>query len=151
MAIRIAEVKSSGLSEDKNEVIVGGFGKYVGDVELRFGRECVGQLIDALTRAQTMLDPALNSAPGPAITVAPVSKRGNAEGRTEQIRFEVPKNFTVMADSSGQRLVLLILNHRLENQEGYALAPDAAKQVAGGLIKSADALLALKPPATSTN
>jgi hypothetical protein len=40
-----------------------------------------------------------------------------------------------------------VFNHRLENQEGYALSPDAAKQVAGGLMKSADAVLALKPPA----
>jgi hypothetical protein len=52
----------------------------------------------------------------------------------------------VTADTSGRGLVLLILNHRLENQEGYALSPDAAKQVAGGLTKSADAVLALKPP-----
>jgi hypothetical protein len=48
-------------------------------------------------------------------------------------------------------LVLLILNHRLENQEGFALSPDAARHVAGGLTKSADALLALKPPATPPN
>jgi hypothetical protein len=48
-------------------------------------------------------------------------------------------------------LVLLILNHRLENQEGYALSPDAAKHVAGGLTKSADAVLALKPPAAPLN
>jgi hypothetical protein len=54
----------------------------------------------------------------------------------------------VTADTSGRGLVLLILNHRLENQEGYALSPDAARQVAGGLTKSADAVLALKPPAT---
>jgi hypothetical protein len=57
----------------------------------------------------------------------------------------------VTADTSGRGLVLLILNHRLENQEGYALSPDAAKHVAGGLTKSADALLALKPPATPPN
>ena len=54
------------------------------------------------------------------------------------------------ADTSGRGLVLLILNHRLENQEGYALTPDAAKQVAGGLTKSADALLASRVPATSS-
>jgi hypothetical protein len=53
----------------------------------------------------------------------------------------VPKNFTVTADTSGRGLVLFIINHRLESQAGYALAPDAAKQVAGGLTKSADALL----------
>jgi hypothetical protein len=149
MAIKIAEVKSSSLSEDKKEVIVGGYGKYVGDVELRFARECLDHLIDALTRAKTTLDPAVNSGPAANITGAPTSKRnGNAAGKPDEIRFEVPKNFTVTADTSGRRLVLLILNHRLEGQEGYALSPDAAKQVAAGLIKSADALLASNPPAT---
>jgi len=37
MAIRIAEVKSSSVSEDKKEII--GSGKYIGDVELRFARQ----------------------------------------------------------------------------------------------------------------
>jgi hypothetical protein len=45
-------------------------------------------------------------------------------------------------------LVLFILNHRLEGQVGYAMPPDAAKQVAGGLTNSADALLALSRAAT---
>jgi len=40
-------------------------------------------------------------------------------------------------------LVLFISNHRLEGQVGYALSPDAAKQVACGLTKSADELLAM--------
>src|SRR6267154_753246 len=69
----------------------------------------------------------------------------------DEVRFEIPKNFTVTADTSGRGLVLFILNHRLENQRGYALSPDAAKQVAGGLVKSADASLALKQSATPTN
>ena len=66
----------------------------------------------------------------------------------DEVRFEIPKNFTVTADTSGRGLVLMIVNHRLENQNGYAFSPDAAKQVAGGLIKSADAALALKSSAT---
>jgi hypothetical protein len=37
-------------------------------------------------------------------------------------------------------LILLILNHRLENQEGYATP--TVKQVAGGLTKSVEAVLA---------
>ena len=52
MAIRIGEVKSSSLSDDKKEVIIGGAGKYIGDVELRFARECLDDLIDALVRAK---------------------------------------------------------------------------------------------------
>jgi len=152
MAIRIAEVKSSHLSDDKKEVIVGGSGKYIGDVELRFARECLDSLIDALVRAKGGLEPSANSASVPGATAAPVPQRnGGASTSPDQIRFEIPKNFTVTADTSGRGLVLLILNHRLQNQEGYALSPDAAKQVAGGLTKSAEAVLALKPPAPPLN
>ena len=152
MAIRIAEVKSSSLSDDKKEVIIGGFGKYIGDVELRFARECLDGLIDALVRAKAALEPSANSAVVRSVTAAPTHERnGGAGANPDQIRFEIPKNFTVTADTSGRGLVLLILNHRLDNQEGYALSPDAARHVAGGLTKSADALLALKPPATPPN
>src|SRR6267142_1831713 len=147
MAIRISEVKSSSLSDDKKEVIVGGAGKYIGDVELRFARGCLDGLIDALVRAKSALEPSANPASVPGITAAATPRRnGGAGTNPDEVRFEIPKNFTVTADTSGRGLVLLILNHRLENQEGYALSPDAAKHVAGGLTKSADAVLALKPP-----
>jgi hypothetical protein len=161
MAIRIAEVKSSSLSDDKKEVIVGGYGKYIGDVELRFARECLDDLIEALVRAKGALEPSANSASVPSATAVPTPERnggapapernGGPGANPDQIRFEIPKNFTITADTSGRGLVLLILNHRLEKQEGYALSPDAAKQVAGGLTKSADAVLALKPPAPPPN
>jgi hypothetical protein len=152
MAIRIGEVKSSSLSDDRKEVIIGGSGKYIGDVELRFARECLDDLIDALVRAKGALGPSADSALAPSVTAVPTPKRnGGAGANPNEIRFEIPKNFTVTADTTGRGLVLLILNHRLENQEGFALSPDAAKQVAGGLTKSADAVLALKSPPTPPN
>ncbi len=159
MAIRIAEVKSSSLADDKKEVIVGGYGKYIGDVELRFARECLDDLMEALVRAKSALEPSAhselvsNGAPVPTPepnggAVPTPEPNGGAGANPDQISFKIPKNFTVTADTSGRGLVLLILNHRLEKQEGFALSPDAAKQVAGGLTKSADAVLAtLKPPA----
>jgi hypothetical protein len=152
MAIRIAEVKTSGLSDDRKEVIIGGSGKYIGDVELRFARECLDDLIEALLRAKGVLGPSANSARVPDAAAAAAPRRnGGAGAHPDQVRIEIPKNFTVTADTTGRGLVLLILNHRLENQEGFGLSPDAAKQVAGGLMKSADAVLALKPPAPPPN
>src|SRR5260370_40445569 len=131
MAIRIDEVKSSSLSDDKREVIVGGSGKYVGDVELRFARGCLDGLIDALVRAHNALEPSANSGLVPGVTAAATPRRdGGAATNPAEIRFEVPKNFTVTPDTSGRGPVLLILNHRLENQGGFALTPDAAKHVA---------------------
>ena len=153
MAIRIAEVRSSTLSEDKKEVIIDCAGKYTGDLELRFARECVDGLLDALMRAKGALEPSVGASPVPGVAVQP-DVASNAipdaapSANPDQVRFEIPKNFTVTADPSGRGLVLLILNHRLENQRGYALSPDAAKQVAGGLIKGIDASLALRKSAT---
>jgi hypothetical protein len=150
MAIRIAEVKSSSLADDKKEVIVGGYGKYIGDVELRFACECVDDLLDALILAKRAFDPSV-SADIPDVLAGPAPERNaGTSANTDEIRFEIPKNFTVTADTSTRGLVLLILNHRLENQYGYALSPDAAKQVAGGLTKGADAVLALKPPTAAS-
>ena len=150
MAIRISEVKSSRLSDDKKEIIIGGGGKYIGDVELRFARECLDNLIDALVRAKGGIEPSVDSGLVRDITAVTTPRRSGG-ANPDEIRIEVPKNFTVTADTSGRGLVLLILNHRLENQAGYALSPDAAKQVAGGLMKSADAVLSLKPPTTPPN
>jgi hypothetical protein len=150
MAIRIAEVKSSRLSDDKKEVIVGGSGKYIGDIELRFARECLDDLIEALVREKGTLEPPVNRGlTSSAAAVPPPMREGDSDADPQAIRFSIPKNFTVTADTSGRGLVLLILNHRLENQEGYALSPEAARQVAGGLTKSADAVLALKSRASN--
>jgi hypothetical protein len=149
MAIRISEVKSSRLSDDKKELIVSSSGKYTGALELRFASECLDDLIDALTLAKNELQPSAGSAAVPRSPIVPSSR--SSGGNPDQVRFEVPKNFTVTADTSGRGLVLFIVNHRLENQAGYALAPDAAKQVAGGLTKSADALLSPKQAVTKQN
>ncbi|CAN7313993.1 hypothetical protein LJR220_001671 [Bradyrhizobium sp. LjRoot220] len=142
MAIRISEVKSSRLSDDKKEVIVGGSGKYIGDVELKIARECVDDFIDALVSARGTLGSTLAVAAPSVDSAAGPKRNARSGGNSNGVRFEIPKTFAVTADTEGRGLVLLILNHRLENQEGYALSPDAAKQVAGGLTKSADAVLA---------
>lgn len=156
MAIRISEVKSSRLSDDGREVIVDSTGKYTGDLELRFARECLGSLIQMLTQSVNALELSVKMPVVPGAVPPPVarpSERQVSAPRTnpDEVRFEIPKNFTVTADTSGRGLVLMIINHRLENQNGYAFSPDAAKQVAGGLIKSAEASLALKQAATPTS
>ncbi|MBR1298599.1 hypothetical protein [Bradyrhizobium sp. AUGA SZCCT0042] len=142
MAIRIGEVKSSRLSDDKKEVIVGGSGKYIGDVELKIARECLDDFIDALVSARGTHGPTLAVALPSADSAMVPERNARSGGNPNEVRFEIPKTFAVTADTEGRGLVLLILNHRMENQQGYALSPDAARQVAAGLTKSADALLA---------
>lgn len=144
MAIRIDEVKSSGFSDDKTEFIIVGGGKYVGEVKLSFGRECLDSLIDALVQAKqdrhhprTVLAVAANSTPSSDRNEHDVADRG-------EVRFEIPKKFTVTTDTSGRGLVLVIFNHGLQDQRGYALSTDAAIQVAGGMSKTAEVLVARK-------
>ena len=161
MAIRVSEVKSSRLSDDNKEVIVASTGKYTGDLELRFARECLDQLIQLLEQAREAFEPSTKPAPvaGVSAPAASLAETLVAQPKADPIpapktnphgvRFEIPKNFTVTADTSGRGLVLMIVNHRLENQSGYAFSPDAARQIAGGLIKSADAVPATKGPAAS--
>ena len=159
MAIRVSTVASSRVSDDNKEVIVASTGKYTGDLELRFALECVDQLIDLLKQARGASGPEAQPSPtldaavsGSSAAFAPqpgTDLKVAAKTNPDEVRFEIPKNFTVTADTSGRGLVLMIVNHRLENQNGYAFSPDAARQVAGGLTKSADAVLAMKDPAAS--
>jgi hypothetical protein len=142
MAIRISTVKSSHLSEDKKEVIVASTGKYAGDLELRFGSECVDDLLNALINARRAMQPASAAAERPvAAASAPPKADGEVNNIPPQVTFEVPRNFAITADG-GRRLVLFIVNHKLDRQAGFAFSPDAAKQLAVGLVKSAEALLA---------
>ena len=147
MAIRIAAVSSATMSDDKKEVIVQTTGKYTGALELRFGADCVDDLIAALTNVRGDAQPAASNRAVPAETTTP-NEDGTAPvaiDKAGEVRFEIPKNCTISADTSGRGLVLFILNHRLDRQAGYAFSPDAAKQLAEGLTKSADALLAQRP------
>jgi hypothetical protein len=142
MAIRISAVKSSQLSDDKKEVIVASTGKYTGDLELRFASECVDDLLNALINARRAMQPAAGAAAPAAAASAPPKPNGaEVNNIPHQVTFEVPRNFAITADG-GRRLVLFIANHKLDRQAGYAFSPDAAKQLAVGLVKSADALLA---------
>jgi hypothetical protein len=145
MAISIVEVSSARLSNDKKEVVIAVRGKYTGGLELALAVECLDSLIGALIGANNALKASATSAPLPDGSAAPVAVRdAGVDPKAEQIRCELPKNCTV-TDARG--LVLLILNHHLENQKGYALPPHGAKQLAGQLTKTADSVLASQPQA----
>ena len=74
MAIRISEVKSSRLSDDNKEVIVDSTGKYTGELELRFARECLDQLLQMLNQAREALDPSAKPASVPGLAGPPVAQ-----------------------------------------------------------------------------
>ncbi|MDN5005271.1 hypothetical protein ACFQZO_30905 [Bradyrhizobium sp. GCM10027634] len=144
-------MSSATMSDDGKEFVVHTTGKYTGALELRFASDCVDNLIAALTSARGGTQPAASNGPlptaAPAVVPNPdgagvVAPGARGANNPDEVKFEIPRNCTISADNSGRGLVLFILNHRLERQAGYAFSPDAAKQLAGGLTKSADALLA---------
>ena len=81
----------------------------------------------------------------PASATAPTSPAASPQGHKGQIRVEIPKKIAVTADPGGRGRVILIINHQLENQIGYALTPDAAGNIADGLTKSAAAVRLARP------
>src|SRR5882672_4541848 len=100
MAIRVSEVKSSRLSDDNKEVIVDSTGKYTGDLELRFARECLDQLLQMLTQAKQALEPSIKSASFPSAAGSPVAQSSEdpviaPKTNLDEVRFEIPKNFSV--------------------------------------------------------
>ena len=140
MAIRIGEVTSAAFADNHEEIIVACTGRYTGDLELRFARQSIEQLLQALGRMiptetppQPIVPAAVSSEPAPP-PAAPVPDN------PDQVRVEVPRNVAVTADPGGRGYVILIVNHRLQNQLGYAVTPDAAENIASGLTKSAAAV-----------
>jgi hypothetical protein len=151
MPISITEVKSSRLSDDKKEVMISGKGKYIGELELLIAHECLDDFIAALVRGKAALG---SSAEASLAAVAPATPASALNGggahaaplaNPDEITAALPKNFMVTADPKGRGLVMMVIDHRLANQRGYALPPDAAKQLAVRLTSSADAVLAAKP------
>src|ERR1700751_3605674 len=125
MAIRISAVKSAHPSDDKKEVIVASVSKYSGELELRVASECVDDLIRALVKARGLLQPTTASTAAPVAVAGALPTNGPQVGKNpDEVRFEIPRNFMVTPDTSGRGLVLLVVNHRLERQAGYALSPD---------------------------
>jgi hypothetical protein len=58
----------------------------------------------------------------------------------------MPKKFLLAADAANHGIVALVFDPRTDKEVGYALSPKSAKELAVGLVKNADAILAHKPP-----
>jgi hypothetical protein len=139
VAIGIVEVKSFKLSTDNKEVVVAGRGRYVGDFEIAIDVACLDGFIDVLTAAKNALGPVTSSRDRNA--ASGLQNDSAATAAPGAVKFAVPKNCTVTADMRAG-LALLVLNHRLDNQQGYAFPPEGAAKVANLLAQVSDRLLA---------
>jgi hypothetical protein len=118
-------VKDHSVSDDGAEVTVTFTSKFIGDIDLTMPADCLDDLISALTKAKNAV-------------------RARNAKTPQQVRVTTPKKFMVTADVSVRGIVILIFDPTTVDQCGFALDAKAAKEMAAGLVKNADAVLAQK-------
>ena len=128
--MRVSGVKGHTASLDGDNVTVRFSTKYVGDFELTMPRSCVDQLVADLKNARPGGD-----------ALAQTSSAHSAAQHAPPVNVRLPEKWLVTADHSVRNgIVLLVFDHQTEKQAGFALTPDAAKKIAGGLNQEAAAI-----------
>jgi len=156
--ISINGIKSCKLSANGTEVHITFISRYSGDFEVSMPLACRDELLAMLT-ANSAARPSPPAAPAaaprtvspatavPAPPARPITSPAPAPeppAKPGQISVSVPKKWAVTADTTVHDVVLLLFNPNMEKQTGYALGPEAAKEMAVGLVKNADTVLAHK-------
>jgi len=154
--ISINGIKSCRLSANGTEVHITFISRYSGDFEVSMPLACRDELLALLTSnaaarpsppSAPAAAPRTAAAPMPAPAARPIASPAPAPeppAKPGQISVSVPKKWAVTADTSVHDVVLLLFNPNMEKQTGYALGPEAAKEMAVGLVKNAETVLAHK-------
>src|SRR4051812_43621644 len=121
--VTVNAVKSVRFSDDAHQASVTFVTKYVGDIELTMPANCVEALLTALKGAKSEID-------------------AKHPSKANQLTVTMPRTWLVTADVKQRGVVVVAFDHQAETRAGYALDPDAAKKMAAGLTKNADAILA---------
>lgn len=158
------DIKDFSLSPDGKEAKFVLVTKYAGDIEVTVPSECLNALpthsprhaeplvpLPSLTeRANGRLAalapmtgiPVVPKSSSPANT-ASVPNIAAASIPKTSVAVSVPKTWLVAADAQ-KGLVIVVLNHKMDNRLGFALEPKAALEMASALRKQTDALPAAK-------
>jgi hypothetical protein len=145
--ISINGIKSCKLSANGAEVHITFATRYSGDFEISMPLACRDELIALLAPggAPKPAPAAPVAAPAPAAPApVPTAPSKTEPAKPGQISVTVPKKWAVTADTTIHDVVLLLFNPNMDKQTGYALGPEAAKEMAVGLVKNADTVLAHK-------
>jgi hypothetical protein len=144
--ISLIGVQNSALSQEDDLVHVTFATQYTGDYKLAFTRECREQLLAAFGAAPAVIASARPpiAAPAAAPPAAAPASPPDAVLPLGQVQVQVPKKWAVTAELKVHDVVLLLFDPKTEGQKVYALGAEAAKQMAGSLAQSADAVLAHK-------
>jgi len=123
LSAQISAIKGHQLSADKRELSIVLDAKHVGDLAIVLSTDQLQQLASMISSVKTELP---------------------ATDPKDQLQISAPKTWLVTADLKIHDVVLVIFNRQTAAQSGYALDANAAKQMAEGLIKNADAVLKKK-------
>ena len=122
-AITIKAGKSCVASADATSVTLTFDTKWSGDLSLTIPSEALDNLATMLNEAKAAVQGKLS--PG-------------------QVTARMPKKWMVTADVQKHGVVLLVFDPQLPSQAGYVLNGEAAKELANGLTKNAEASMAHK-------
>ena len=151
--ISINSIKSCRISDNGAEVHITFVSRYSGDFEVSMPIACRDELMALLGPGSAApAIPPKSSPPKPSQPVAtaaapprtPAPAAASEAAKPGQVSVSVPKKWAVTADTAVHDVVLLLFNPNMDKQSGYALGPEAAKEMAVGLVKNADAVLAHK-------
>jgi hypothetical protein len=165
------DIKDFSLSADGQEATFVLVTKYSGDIGVTVPTECLRALQlaeDAPSRPAPEVVPAAAGQPADNRNAQPTivtsirtnseQKSGttimvpkNAQPATDQkpaVTITVPKKWYVGAEAD-KRLVIVVLDPMTPGQSGFALYPKAAVELAGALVKKAEAMPAPNPGGAS--
>src|SRR5262245_20578865 len=121
--LALTGVKAHAVSDDGAQVALAFTTKTGGEHSVMIPAECLDALIAGLNRAKSV-----------------AKNKQSTSG--EQVSVTMPKTWMVTADVDVRGVVVVIFDPKTDNQIGYALDVESAKNMAVGLVKNAEAVLA---------
>ena len=118
--IAVTQIKDFAHSADGAQVTFSLITKYSGEIAVTMPASCLDEL-------------------GPP-------KSGLATAAKTKGTLHKPKNWMLGAETTKHKIVALIFDPRTSSESGFALSLKAAKDLAAGLVKSADTVSTDKPP-----
>jgi hypothetical protein len=132
----VSGIKDFAISADGTQATFALITKYSGDLGVKLPTASLKAL--QLSPEPGSSKSATAGQNGAGAELAPPAKNPN------DVTVAIPKKWLTAADNK-RGLVVVILDHMGQTQQGFALSPAAAKDLAAALVKQADAIAKDKP------
>jgi hypothetical protein len=150
-SILVTDIKNFSLSADGREATFALVTRYAGELAVTLPAGCL-QNLKLPTQASPAAPPGAEAvaghkpngggADGPGGAVAALKVNGKEPGA---LSVSVPKKWMTMTDTQKHGLVIIAFDPQTPSQTGFALVPQAARELAAALLKHADTAAAAKP------